>query len=75
MDLPLSAFQLSCSQLLITSVSYISPPPKNKFPHLRVSYVSALFYRKNCDKEKRKKLMNELQKLVRGKIKNVRKIQ
>ncbi|KYO20831.1 pumilio homolog 3 isoform X1 [Alligator mississippiensis] len=27
--------------------------------------------RKNCDKEKRKKLMNELQKLVRGKIKNL----
>uniref|UniRef100_A0A7M4FTN1 Pumilio RNA binding family member 3 n=1 Tax=Crocodylus porosus TaxID=8502 RepID=A0A7M4FTN1_CROPO len=27
--------------------------------------------RKNCDKEKRKKLLNELQKLVRGKIKSL----
>lgn len=30
--------------------------------------------RKNCDKEKRKKLLGDLQELLHGKIKNVRNI-
>lgn len=30
-----------------------------------------LFYRKDCDKEKRVKLMSDLQKLIQGKIKTI----
>lgn len=45
---------------------------KHVLPHLRSVYF---FFacRKKCDKEKREKLMNELQKLIQGKIKSVRK--
>lgn len=48
---------------------------KKMLPQLRSVYFFFFFFacRKKCDKEKREKLMNELQKLLQGKIKSVRK--